>query len=363
MAVVTVTNLRKYFGVIPAVDGISLEIQEGEFVTLLGPSGCGKTTTLRLIAGLEENDAGEIWIGGRIVSAPHNGVFVLPEKREIGMVFQSYAIWPHMTVFENVAFPLRIRHLGRAVIREKVEKVLTLTGIEDLASRLATQLSGGQQQRVAIARAFAVEPAVLLMDEPLSNLDAKLRDHMRFELRELQRRTGVTTIYVTHDQAESMVLSDRIVVMNKGRIEQVGAPQEIYESPRSKFVSDFVGLVNLIEVDVLDLSGEKCRLRAKNGREFLCEAARVSSEVRNGVALIRPENLKLGRDGVFGNNVNTFEGIVESATYFGDHRDYQIRDGDLILRSKTDTAVNFARGDRVTLYVHPRHILVLGEEK
>src|SRR5687768_14554718 len=219
---VRVEEVAKRFGGVRAVDGVSLDVPDGRLVTLLGPSGCGKTTTLRMIAGLEQNDAGRIWIGDRLVSDAARGTFVPPERREIGMVFQSYAIWPHMTVFANVAYPLEVRRGNeRGRIRERVIAALRLVELEHLAERPATALSGGQQQRVAIARALVFEPAVLLMDEPLSNLDARLREQMRIELRALQQRLGITTIYVTHDQEEAMVLSDLIAVMDGGQIRQI----------------------------------------------------------------------------------------------------------------------------------------------
>jgi iron(III) transport system ATP-binding protein len=365
MAVVEIHNLCKRFGSVQAVDGISLTVNEGEFVTLLGPSGCGKTTSLRLIGGLEENDSGEIIIGDQVVSAPAKGILVPPEKRGLGMVFQSYAIWPHMTVFNNVAFPLRIRRFSKATIKEKVNKVLTLAGIENLAQRFATQLSGGQQQRVAIARALVVEPSVLLMDEPLSNLDAKLRERMRVELLELQRRTRITTIYVTHDQAEAMVLSDRIVVMDGGRIEQVGTAQEIYESPSSMFVSDFVGAANLFEVDLLGLLEDRTmRMRAKrNGREFVSAAQNVSTGTQSGLALIRPESLKFLPAGEASKTNNTFEVVIESAIYLGDRRDYEVSDGGLRFRVRSDPDQIFRRGDRILVHVTPNHIVFLGGER
>jgi iron(III) transport system ATP-binding protein len=365
MAVVAIHNLCKRFGSVQAVDGISLTVNEGEFVTLLGPSGCGKTTSLRLIGGLEENDSGEIIIGDQVVSAPAKGILVPPEKRGLGMVFQSYAIWPHMTVFNNVAFPLRIRRFSKAMIKEKVDKVLTLAGIENLAQRFATQLSGGQQQRVAIARALVVEPSVLLMDEPLSNLDAKLRERMRVELLELQRRTRITTIYVTHDQAEAMVLSDRIVVMNRGRIEQAGTAQEIYESPSSMFVSDFVGAANLFEVDLLGLlEDRRIRMRAKrNGREFVSAGQNVSTGTQSGLALIRPESLKFVAAGEALKTNNTFDVVIESAIYLGDRRDYEVSDGGLRFRVRSDPDQIFHRGDRVLVHVTPNHIVFLGGER
>src|SRR5947208_4239144 len=212
----------KRFGTVNAVDGVNFAVQRGEIFTLLGPSGCGKTTTLRLVAGLEEPDGGEIYIDGKIVAAPQRGVFLPPEKRQLGMVFQSYAIWPHLTVFENVAFPLRVRRESTELIRQRVDHTLESVGLGGFADRGATQLSGGQQQRVALARALVYEPAVLLLDEPLSNLDAKLREQMRFELRALHESLNITTVYVTHDQEEALALSDRIGLMHEGTLLEVG---------------------------------------------------------------------------------------------------------------------------------------------
>jgi iron(III) transport system ATP-binding protein len=244
MGTVRATGLVKTFGAVTAVNDLSFEARAGEFLTLLGPSGCGKTTTLRLVAGLERPDRGEIYVGDRLISSASSRLFVPPERRGMGMVFQSYAIWPHMTVFENVAFPLQELRVSRAEIRERVMTILSTVGLGELHARPAPMLSGGQQQRVALARALVSNPEVLLLDEPLSNLDARLREEMRFELREMQARLGITSIFVTHDQAEAMTLSDRIVVMNAGRIEQEGSPEDVYQRPSTRFVMDFLGRAN-----------------------------------------------------------------------------------------------------------------------
>lgn len=240
-AVLEFRDVVKRFGAVHAVDGVSFTIERGEIFTLLGPSGCGKTTTLRLVAGLEEPDDGEIFIAGKPVAVPARGIYLPPEKRQLGMVFQSYAIWPHLSVFENVAFPLRVRRESRETVRQRVAQALEIVGLGGFAERGATELSGGQQQRVALARALVYEPEILLLDEPLSNLDAKLREQMRVEIRALQNKLGLTILYVTHDQVEAMTLSDRIAVVHRGRFEQVGRPEEVYEKPRTEFAAGFLG--------------------------------------------------------------------------------------------------------------------------
>ena len=250
MPALLIEDVSARFGDVVAVDGFSLAVEAGEFVTLLGPSGCGKTTTLRMVAGLERATAGRISLGSRVVSDPAAGIFVPPEQRQLGVVFQSYAIWPHMTVFENVAYPLRVRRRPAAVIREQVTKALRLVEMEAFAERPSPALSGGQQQRVAIARALVFEPQVLLLDEPLSNLDARLRSQMGDEFRALQRRLAITSLYVTHDQEEAMALSDRVVVMDRGRALQIGSPQAIYQRPASRQVAAFFGAPNLLDAKV-----------------------------------------------------------------------------------------------------------------
>src|SRR3954463_14352755 len=243
---IEVKDLHIHYGEVPAVRGVSFDVAPGEQLTLLGPSGCGKTTTLRAIAGLEQPSAGEIRIAGAPVYSSASRVNIPAEKRGLSMVFQSYAIWPHMTVFENVAYGLRVRRESKEAISEKVDRALDMVQMRAYRDRGASQLSGGQQQRVALARAFVFSPSVLLFDEPLSNLDAKLRADMRIELRELQHRLGITSVYVTHDLEEALAMSDRIVVMRDGLIEQTGTPDEIYRLPNSAFVADFVGSANLI---------------------------------------------------------------------------------------------------------------------
>ncbi len=241
MSFLRIQGLRKRFGQVSAVDGLSLDIEEGEFFTLLGPSGCGKTTTLRMVGGLEKPDAGEIYLGERSLVSPGQRIFVQPEKREMGMVFQSYALWPHMTVFENVAYPLKLRKARMQEIHKKVMESLALVGLQGLEDRTAPALSGGQQQRVALARALVFSPRVLLLDEPLSNLDARLREEMRRELKALQRRIRVTVLFVTHDQIEGLSLSDRIAIMDRGKLEQVGSPEEVYYRPSTPLARDFLG--------------------------------------------------------------------------------------------------------------------------
>ena len=253
---IEVVDLVVRYGDVTAVDGVGFDIAPGELVTLLGPSGCGKTTTLRAVAGLETPSGGSIRLNDETVYSATERRNVPTEKRGVSMVFQSYAIWPHMTVFDNVAYGLRVRKLPQSEVRDNVLRVLDLVQMQDYAERPASKLSGGQQQRVAVARAIAFSPNVLLFDEPLSNLDAKLRAEMRVELRELQRRLDITSLYVTHDQEEALAISDRVIVMNGGKIEQMGTPEEIYNRPRSRFVADFVGSANMIEGHVKSVNAD-----------------------------------------------------------------------------------------------------------
>jgi iron(III) transport system ATP-binding protein len=299
-----ISNLSKRYGGRTAVDDVSLEVESGEFIVLLGPSGCGKTTTLRLIAGLAAPDSGSIAIDGRTVSAPAENVFVRPEHRDIGMVFQSYAIWPHMTVLENVAYPLRVRRLRGAALREKVENVLGLVGLAGEAARPATALSGGQMQRVALARALVFDPTLLLFDEPLSNLDLKLRERLRAELKALQRRTGITSIYVTHDQAEAVELADRIAVMDGGRVVQHGRAREIYQRPHNRFVADFISTANVFEAVVDALVGAgTARVRSASGRAFVARHEHPVAVGDRVDIVVHPEDCAISLDAPEGHRV------------------------------------------------------------
>jgi iron(III) transport system ATP-binding protein len=357
--------VKQYAGTTAAaVDDVSFDVDDGELLVLLGPSGCGKTTTLRMIAGLEEPDGGEVWLGSRIVSSAPKNVFVPTEKRNIGMVFQSYAIWPHMTVFDNVAYPLRVRKTPRKVVQERVGATLELLGLQGLESRPATQLSGGQQQRVALARAIVFEPRILLLDEPLSNLDAKLRIHMRSELKHLQQATGITSIFVTHDQAESMALADRIIVMNRGHIEQVGSPADIYERPRTRFVSEFVGSINLLHGIVSEISGSRLIVRYGDV-EIACVAA-PDLEIRSGdrvVAAVRPEKLTLLREATNGSpkGDNAWPGRVAAVAYYGDHREYEIDVGDQRVKVMAPPQLAVDGGERVIVACDPNEVVVMPE--
>ena len=247
MAQVRIEHVFKRFGPVTAVNDFNLTVEDGEFVSILGPSGCGKTTSLRMIAGFEKATEGEIYIGDHCVSSSSQNKFVPPENRDIGMVFQSYAVWPHMTVVENVAYPLKIQKVPKEERLKRVNEMLELVHLGEYGHRYPHQLSGGQQQRVALARALVAQPGLLLLDEPLSNLDAKLRESMRFEILSIQKALGITVVYVTHDQGEAMAMSDRVVVMSKGVVQQIGAPHEIYTNPANKMVADFIGLVNFMQ--------------------------------------------------------------------------------------------------------------------
>ena len=351
---VTLDNISRRFGAFVAVDGISLHVERGEFVTLLGPSGCGKTTTLRMVAGLETNDAGRILIGDRVVNDPQAGLFIAPERRELGMVFQSYAIWPHMTVFDNVAYPLRVRRRARTVIRDRVMETLRLVEMDKFADRPAPALSGGQQQRVAIARALVAEPAVLLLDEPLSNLDARLRAQMGDEFRALQKLTGITTLYVTHDQDEAMALSDRVVVMQTGRVLQVGRPETIYQRPASRAVAEFFGNPNLFEATVSACwqEGDDRFLLTAQGEIWsgLCVAGTAHEPGATILVMVRPENLTLQPpDTPAAGDVFNLDGTVRDFVFRGAHRSVLVTAGERHINVVANSFVPVAIGDNVRL--------------
>lgn len=347
MAGISLRHVSKVFGVnVKAVDDAVLDIADSEIVCFLGPSGCGKTTTLRLVAGFEHPTEGEIWIGDRPVSSKRD--IVPPERRNLGMVFQNYAVWPHMNVFANIAYPLKLRRVPRSVLREKVNRTISLVGLSGLEKRYPEQLSGGQQQRVAFARALVVEPEALLLDEPLSNLDAKLREKMRFELMDLHRQIEVTMVYVTHDQAEAMVLSDRVVVMNCGRIEQVGPPREIYQQPADPFVADFIGLANFMPVRLMEEAegvgiveaDTECRTR------YRCLVSRREDTILpvKGVLFVRPEDV-----GVVSEGEADVLGAVVRVTFLGTRLDVRVDVDGVEWRVDAAAGAEVREGDRIGL--------------
>ena len=347
-AAVRIEGLLKTFGPVAAVDHIDLDIKAGEFFTLLGPSGCGKTTTLRMIGGLEKPDEGSVTVGDQVVVSIRDRKFVQPDKRDMGMVFQSYALWPHMTVFENVAYPLKMRKLKKADIAERVEEALHLVGLAGFSSRPSPLLSGGQQQRVALARALVYSPRVLLLDEPLSNLDAKLRVTMRQELKELQNRVDVTMIYVTHDQTEALSLSDRIAIMNSGRIEQIGTPEEVYLNPATAFAQDFLG-------QTISLAGRVSAegvVAVEGADEGQIHAAMGSDEFRIGdevTVAIRPERMVAHPERPSGEEQNVIHLVVQEVTFTGDRYEYRAQIGDAMTVIPLPSTTSYSVGDDVYL--------------
>lgn len=324
MSVVTISNVRKAFGDVVVLEHFHDEFKDGEFVTLLGPSGCGKTTMLRMIAGFEKPTSGEIKIDGTVVSS--DKTFLPPERREIGMVFQSYAVWPHMNVFDNIAYPLKIKKVPKDIIQKKVMDILEVVHLSQYAKRIPAQLSGGQQQRVALGRALVAEPKLLLLDEPLSNLDAKLRESMRYEIKEIQKKLGITVVFVTHDQVEAMTMSDRVFVINRGVVQQVGTPYEIYSKPANQFVADFVGKVNFMKGTA---SGSKVSLTGI-GKDIP-----YNGELKgNVIVTIRPENLEL-----VAKDTDALEGTLEKIYFLGNENDCFININGVILR--TNAPSNF----------------------
>ena len=353
MPSVTIENVSRRFGAVTAVNNISLDIPDGSFVSLLGPSGCGKTTTLRMIAGLEQNNTGRIAIGDRIVSDADRGQFIPPEWRNAGMVFQSYAIWPHMTVFDNVAYPLRVRKMKSDIVRDKTMAALRTIEMEAYASRPATALSGGQQQRVAIARAIAFAPSVLLLDEPLSNLDAKLREQMRLELRGLQKQLGITSVYVTHDQEEAMAMSDFIVVMRDGNILQIGDPETVYFRPANARVAAFCGSPNMLDATVSQSVTEGSRHFVNvEGRNWggWGEAAGPIPVGAPVAAVIRPEALKIV-EGSQADRAIQLSGTVEQNIFRGFRRTLIVRVGDEPLTLDIEANRSVEPGSTVALSI------------
>jgi iron(III) transport system ATP-binding protein len=343
-------------GEVEAVRGLSLNVERGQFYTLLGPSGCGKTSTLRCIAGLETPTSGLIEIDSTVVYASSSHILVPPHRRNIGMVFQSYAIWPHMTVFDNVAFPLvhGVRKQPRKVVEEKVMRALSLVQLDHLAKRPAPMLSGGQQQRVALARAIASEPAVLLLDEPLSNLDAKLREDMRHEIKTLVRRLGTTTLYVTHDQLEALSMSDRVALVNEGVIVQEGAPRDVYLRPADSFAANFLGRTNLLEGHVADTASGTVETRWGTLRVVLPVTAVRGSEVTVG---FRPESVVLSEGGPTAGD--GLIGKVAAASFVGDAVEYQIELGGRTVRAKGQPFVVLDEGKDVLVRVPPERCYLL----
>ncbi|MEO5677586.1 MAG: ABC transporter ATP-binding protein [Usitatibacter sp.] len=317
MAHLELETLTKRYPGVTSVDRIDLAVEPGEFICLLGPSGCGKTTTLRMLAGFLEPDAGAIRVGGKVISRP--GAVVPPERRNMGMIFQSYAVWPHMTVRENVAYGLRMRGVNGDETRRRADAMLQATKLFGLADRYPSELSGGQQQRVALARALAPNPEILLLDEPLSNLDANLRGDMRLEIRRLHDEFHNTSIYVTHDQLEAMTMADRIVVMNAGRIEQIGTPQDVYDRPNSKFVARFIGGSNVI--DATHVGGNEVSV---GGHRLHVGEGEFSGPGRDMSICVKMHDIEIVADAAASAANNVLPGVVRSHAYLGSHRDYVV---------------------------------------
>jgi spermidine/putrescine transport system ATP-binding protein len=355
---VSLVSLTKHFGQVAAVDSIDLDIPSGGFFSLLGPSGCGKTTTLRLIAGFEQPTSGQVLLDGRDMAG------TAPSKRPVNTVFQSYALFPHLRVFDNVAFGLRRAHVPRAEVRRRVGEALDLVQLSDLAARKPGQLSGGQQQRVALARALVLRPAVLLLDEPLGALDAKLRRQLQVELKQLQTRVGITFVYVTHDQEEALTMSDRIAVINRGRIEQAASPRDLYEEPANAFVADFLGVSNLMDATANGPSGDVTQVRLANG--FTVEVRRGDISRRGEVkVVIRPERVLLETAGATG--PNRIPGMVTNVVYLGSGIQLAVHLASghtvtaLVPNNDDDTASAWSSGLAVTCHLPANALRVLGD--
>ena len=360
-ASIEVRDLVVRYGAVAAVRGVTFTVGAGEHLTLLGPSGCGKTTTLRAIAGLEKPTSGEIRIGGAAVFSSSPSVNIPAERRGLSMVFQSYAIWPHMSVFDNVAYGLRVRKRPEAEVTTRVQEALDLVQLGELGARSASKLSGGQQQRVALARAFVFSPSVLLFDEPLSNLDAKLRAEMRVELKELQRRLDITSVYVTHDLEEALAISDRIVVMRDGVIEQVGTPGEIYDRPRNTFVADFVGSANLIRGRRRpDLERDGLVVIETPGGALVHGTPSGQPSDGDVLMAVRTVRLRLDRTRPAA-SVNAWPARIRQRVFQGDFTQYHVEWDGRVLIVRLATAEPMAEGDQVYVSADPRHCVLLEE--
>lgn len=349
-AEVKLEHLTKRFGKVIAVNAVSLEIPHGKLITLLGPSGCGKTTILRMIAGLEVPTSGHIYLGGEDIT------HLPPNERKITMVFQSYALFPHMNVYENIAYGLRVMRWSEDDIRAAINEAVHMVGLEGLTQRAANELSGGQQQRVAVARALVLKPKVLLFDEPLSNLDAKLRKHMRGEIRNLQRDLGITSVYVTHDQSEALAISDQIVVMENAVISQLGAPKELYTRPANPFVADFIGEANLLDVDVQEVHQDSARVLL-DSIEVTVPFRRPPRPGERAKLMIRPEDIHISTD----EQQQGLKGVVKFAQYQGASNDYIIETaaGELSMNDYESKGVLFDRGTPVSLTFRNHHLFLI----
>jgi ABC-type Fe3+/spermidine/putrescine transport system ATPase subunit len=365
-----IQNLYKTFDRVVAVNRINLEIKEGEFFTLLGSSGCGKTTTLRMVGGLEKPDGGAIYLADRCLVSDAQKLFVKPEKRDMGMVFQSYALWPHMTVYENVSYPLKLRGMKGAEARNKVANVLALVGLSGLEERPAPALSGGQQQRVALARALVFSPKVLLLDEPLSNLDAQLREEMRRELKALQQRINVTVIFVTHDQIEALSLSDRIAIMKFGVLEQVGTPEEVYYTPATPFVRDFLGKTFLLSGKVVGVSDQHVQVEVQGvgASSLTLQRNNVISSAngfptigQSAMVAIRPEKMILSDRGCEGQG-NVVEGTLQATQFLGDRYEYTVTLGSETRVIVSPEAKLLKQGGKVFLELKPEGVTLWPRE-
>jgi len=357
---IEVKNVRKVFGTVEALADVSFTVPKGSFTTVLGASGSGKTTMLRLLAGLESVDSGQIRMGSILVNSRNPDVFVPPEHRRVGLVFQSYALWPHMKVFDQVAYPLRVRG-QRSGLRERVNKALELVDMAPFSSRYPSELSGGQQQRVALARSVVYEPEVLLLDEPLSNLDAALREYMRHELQRLHRRLHISTIFVTHDQLEALSLSDQVILMSRGRVVETGSPKEIYERPRNKETAMFVGSSNALVGRVIARSGASTRIRLDCGVEVVAGSMTSKLDLDVGdraMVVVKPEDVAIGPGGT----EEPAHGIIENIAYFGSHSDVVVRLSDDTLRIRTPKSLGLGVGDNVDVRFPAERLRVFAEK-